>query len=328
METIHNLGIQIVLFLQSLGDWLIGPMKFFSFLGNEEFFLLVAPALFWCVDAGLGMRIGLALMISKGVNTGLKLAFHTPRPYYYHPSVQPLSAETSFGMPSGHSQNAVVVWGMIAAWIGKTWSWIVAIALMFLIGLSRIHLGVHFPTDVLVGWAIGALLLWLILRYEKSMMVWFRGFTSENQVLIVLGVSLGMILLGTLPRLMLGNWTVPESWALLASRAPDSIPIEPLALSGLISAAGVFFGLALGGIILWDRGWFDAGGPAWQRIVRYLIGFVGVVIIWYGLGEVFPRGESILPFILRYIRYGLVGVWVTGLAPLLFLRLKLAKPAH
>jgi hypothetical protein len=75
MEAILNLGVQIVLLLQSLGGWLIGPMKFFSFLGNEEFFLLVAPALFWCIDASLGLRIGLALMVSNGVNTSLKLAF-------------------------------------------------------------------------------------------------------------------------------------------------------------------------------------------------------------------------------------------------------------
>ena len=328
MEAIHNLGILIVLFLQSLGEWLVEPMKLFSFLGKEEFFLVVAPALFWCVDAGLGLRTGLALMISNGVNTSLKFVAHAPRPYWVHPAVQPLSAETSFGVPSNHSQSAVVVWGMMAAWIGKTWSWIVAIALIFMIGLSRIHLGVHFPTDVLAGWAVGALLLWAILHYEKLILGWFRRFTPENQILIVLGASLGMILVGSLARLALGNWTIPESWASLASRAPDSEPIDPLALSGLVSSSGVFFGLSLGGIILWQRGWYEARGPAWKLIVRYLIGVVGVVIIWYGLGAVFPRGESILPFVLRFIRYSLVGAWVTCLAPLLFFRLKIAKPIH
>ena len=328
MEAIYNLGVQIVVFLQSLGGWFIGLMRFFSYLGKEEFLLLVAPALFWCVDAGLGLRTGLALMISNGVNASLKLAFHAPRPYWYNPSVQPLAAETSFGMPSNHSQSAVVVWGLIAAWIGKTWSWIVAITLMFMIGLSRIHLGVHFPTDVLVGWVIGAILLWAVLHYEKSIINWFRSFSTKNQVLIVLGVSLVIILIGIIIRLTLGNWTVPESWASLASRIPNSEPIDPLALSGLVSAAGVFFGLALGGIILYQRGWFNARGPAWQLIVRYIIGLVGVIAIWDGLGGIFPRGESILPFILRYIRYALVGLWITGLAPLWFIQLKLAKPGQ
>ena len=328
MEAIYNLGVQIVLFLQSLGAWLVGLMQFFSFLGREEFFLLVAPALFWCVDPGLGMRASLALMISNGVNTCMKLTFHAPRPYWYSQSVQPFAADPSFGFPSNHSQSAVVVWGIIAAWIGKAWSWIVAIFLMFMIGLSRVHLGVHFPTDVLVGWAVGAFLLWVTLRYEKSIGTWFRRFSARNQVLIVLMISLVMIMLGLIIRLILGDWTVPASWVSLASRVPYSEPIDPLALSGLVSSSGVFFGLALGGIILYQRGWYQAKGSVLQLLVRYIIGLIGVIAIWDGLGGIFPRGESLLPFFLRYIRYGLVGLWVSGLAPLLFIQLKLAKPSH
>jgi len=46
--------IKIVLILQSLGDWLTSPMKFFSFLGSESFYLLVAPVLYWCIDSASG----------------------------------------------------------------------------------------------------------------------------------------------------------------------------------------------------------------------------------------------------------------------------------
>ena len=38
---------------QSLGGWLAGPMKFFSFLGSEDFFLLALPLVYWCLDAAL-----------------------------------------------------------------------------------------------------------------------------------------------------------------------------------------------------------------------------------------------------------------------------------
>jgi hypothetical protein len=62
-----------------------------------------------------------------------------------------------------------------------------------------------------------------------------------------------------------------------------------------------------------------------QRLLRYPIGLVGVLIFWYGLGLVFPRGDDWLAYTLRYIRYALIGVWITALAPLLFMRLGLAK---
>jgi hypothetical protein len=62
-------------------------------------------------------------------------------------------------------------------------------------------------------------------------------------------------------------------------------------------------------------------------VLRVAVGLVGVVVLWQGLGVVFPGGEAPLDLVLRYLRYGLVGAWVGGLAPLLFRRLGLAAPA-
>lgn len=326
MDAILNLGHAIIIWLQSLGGWLVAPMNFFTFLGTEQFYLVVAPAILWCLDASLGLKMGLSLMFSSATYSILKMIFHGPRPYWVEARVQPLSAETSFGIPSGHAQNAVVFWGMLAAWIRKTWFWIIAIALMFFIGISRVHLGVHYPTDVLAGWATGALLLWLILHYEKRLSQWLSRQKATDKVLYALGASLWLILLGALVRLAQGDWVMPAGWATLAARAPGAQPIDPWELSGLVSNAGTFFGLALGGILLRQRGWFNARGPALQLVARYLIGLAGVLILWYGLGVIFPRGEALIPYVLRYVRYGLVGLWVSGLAPMVFIRLKLAKP--
>jgi membrane-associated phospholipid phosphatase len=325
MDAILNLGNSIIIWLQSLGGWLVTPMSVFTFLGNEQFYLVVAPAIFWCLDTSLGLKMGLSLMVNTAFYSILKLVFHTPRPYWIEPRVQPFSAETSFGIPSGHSQNATVAWGLLAAWANKTWGWVIAGVLIFLIGLSRMYLGVHFPTDVLAGWAIGALVLWAILRYEKPLSLWLARLRPTDQILYALGASLGLILLGALTRLALNGWTMPAQWAELAARAPGAAPIDPLELSGLISNAGTFFGLALGGILLYQRGWFNARGRALQLLARYLIGLVGVLVLWYGLGAIFPRGESLVPYLLRYLRYFLIGLWVSGLAPMIFIRLKLAK---
>jgi membrane-associated phospholipid phosphatase len=114
-------------------------MGFFTFLGQEDFFFLVMPALLWCVDSQLGLRVGVYLALSAGMNSLFKFAFHAPRPYWVDGGVRLLGgAESSFGMPSGHAQNAVVVWGMLAAHLRRKWGWVVAGLLIFFIGVSRI----------------------------------------------------------------------------------------------------------------------------------------------------------------------------------------------
>jgi membrane-associated phospholipid phosphatase len=329
MEGIYELGIDVILLLQNLPTWIIPIMEFFTFLGVEEFYLFIAPLVLWCFDIRLGLTIGMRLMISGSLNSILKLAFHNPRPYWYDERVVSHAAESSFGVPSGHAQNAVVFWGTIAAWIGRLWAWIIAILIMFLIGLSRMFLGVHFLHDLLLGWLVGVLLLWLLIIVEPPILAWVKRNSRSNQLQIVFVFSLGIILAGALVQFLLSSWQLPPEWLELATKAqPEADSINPLALSGIVSNAAVFFGLALGAIILDMRQGFDATGPFWQRVVRFLVGIIGVFILWYGLGSLFPRGEDLLSYILRYLRYSLVGLWVSALAPLLFIRLKLAVPAN
>lgn len=328
MEAILTFGILLILWLQALGGWLAGPMQFFTFLGNEEFYLLVAPAVFWCFNPAVGLRLGISLMLSGGVYSALKLALHGPRPYWIDPNVQPLSSEASFGIPSGHAQNAVIFWGQLARSLRRNWAWVLAILLMALIGLSRLYIGVHFPSDVAAGWLVGILLLWLIVRLETPFLHWFREFPTTTQVTIALGASLVLILLSALARLALGDWQVPAEWIELAGRVPEAKPINPLALSGAVTAAAVLFGMACGAILLERAGWLDVRGSAWQRLARYLLGLAGVVILWTGLDLIFPSGETLIALVFRFIRYASIGLWISYLAPLLFFRLKLAAPAR
>ncbi|MGB2909392.1 MAG: phosphatase PAP2 family protein [Anaerolineales bacterium] len=326
MDTILNFNITVTLLVQSMGDWLGIPMILFSFLGNEVFYLFVAPVLYWCINASLGFRLGLLLMISGAINSNLKIIFHQPRPYWYSTEVSAYSSESSFGFPSGHAQNAVVVWGTIANWIRRLWTWILAILIIFLIGFSRIYLGVHSPSDVIAGWLVGVLILWVYVKLEEPVSRWLGVLGPFYQTLVALSVSLSMVFLGAIALNSLGDWTIPESWILNAAQAaPGTETIDPLALSGMVSNAGAFFGMAAGWIFIKHNGGFDAGGKWWQRLVRFGIGLLIVGLIWTGLGAVFPRGEDVASLSLRYIRYTLVGFWIIGLAPFLFIRLKLAN---
>jgi hypothetical protein len=107
--------------------------------------------------------------------------------------------------------------------------------------------------------------------------------------------------------------------ALRAGPIPDPVSIE-----GIITSAGSLFGLAAGAAWIVSRGGYQASGTVEKRAFRYVIGLVGIMILWIGLGEIFPRGEALLPLILRYVRYSFVGLWVMAGAPRLFFHFKLA----
>jgi membrane-associated phospholipid phosphatase len=195
-------------------------MQFFSFLGVEDFFMLALPMLYWCVDSMLGMRVALILMLSANINAAFKLALHGPRPYWYSPKVRGLATETSFGVPSGHAQGAVVFWGLLAAYLRKWWGWLVAILLMLLIGLSRLYMGVHFLHAVLLGWLIGGVILWLALRFWDPVLAWAKKLSVGWQVLCAFLASLVLILLPVIPFIWLkaANWQPAQDWAMFANR--------------------------------------------------------------------------------------------------------------
>lgn len=316
-------GIDWIISIQSLGSWLELPMEFFTFLGSENFFFIVLPLIYWSVDAGIGLRVGFVLAASDSLKFIFKLLFAGPRPYWVSPQVEALSAENSFGVPSGHAMDAAALWGAMAAGANKRWAWITAVVLALLIGFSRLYLGMHFVHDVLLGWLIGYLLLFLFLRFWDPVAAWLKGKTLGQQIRIAFLVSFLPIVIGMGSSLRLGNYAFPVAWTENALRS-GPLP-EPASIEGIFTSGGSLFGLAAGAAWIASRGGYRAEGPLEQRALRYVIGLLGIMILWFGLGEVFPRGETLLPLVLRYLRYSLVGFWVTGGAPWLFFHFKLAR---
>lgn len=325
MQMLIEFGISLIIALQSLGEWLLLPMRFFSYLGTEEFFLLMLPLIYWCVDSALGIRVGLVLVTSDLINYVGKLFFMGPRPYWVSSHVRGFWAETSFGIPSGHAQHAASVWGIIAAYVKKTWVWAVALFLIFFIGFSRLYLGAHFPHDVLLGWLLGALIVWAFSYFWEAAQNWLAHKTLWNKIAIAFSVSLLFILFGYGMASLRGRYQVPEAWvnnALLADEAEMPAPVNA---SGPFTAAGVFFGLAAGAAWMETRGGYRADGTLDKRALRYVVGLIGLLVLYMGLGMIFPRGDGFVFYMLRYFRYTLVGWWVSGGAPWVFMKLNLAE---
>jgi membrane-associated phospholipid phosphatase len=309
-----------------MGRWLELPMRFFTFLGQEEFFLFIMPALYWCVSPSLGLRTALALLSSSALNCALKISFHQPRPYWIEPRVQALGAETSFGLPSNHAQNAAVIWGLLVRAWRKPWLTLVAVLLAFFIGFSRLYLGMHFLGDVLVGWLIGGLYLLLFIRLDRPVSDWLARQSLSRLLIAAALTSLVIVLLAVIPGLALQSFPIPAEWAANALAATPDDPIAPLSLDPGFTLGGVCLGKFAGAALMFRKaGGFQAGGSPLKRFLRYLIGLAGVLLLWYGLGAIFPRTADLAGYLLRYLRYALIGLWIAFLAPLLFRRLRLSR---
>jgi membrane-associated phospholipid phosphatase len=140
-------------------DGLISVFAWITWSGNEaqRTWLAVAAALLllWLrrPRAALVMII---VPVLTGVTTSLlKQLYARPRPDL----VPHLDAVSNLSYPSGHASNAMAVWLLAAMLIGQSQrrTWVAsAVAIAFTIGLSRLFLGVHYPTDLIGGWLWGA----------------------------------------------------------------------------------------------------------------------------------------------------------------------------
>jgi len=326
MDSLISNGINWIVAIQALGGWLELPMKFFSFLGSENFLFLILPLVYWSIDSRVGLQIAMILAASNNLKPILKMFFAGPRPYWVSSQVHAYVAESSFGIPSGHAQDALALWGTVAAGVRKRWAWIIALMVAFFIGFSRLYLGAHFVHDVLAGWLVGAVLLWAFMRFWDPVTAWLNSQSLSQQVLIAFIISIVSIALSAVVVARLDGYTFPSEWVDNALRS-GPVP-APVSMEGSITSAGTLFGLAVGVAWIATRGGYQATGSVEKRALRYVVGLIGVAILWRGLGFVFPDQADLLSFVLRYIRYSLVGFWLTGGAPWLFFRFKLAEKSN
>jgi membrane-associated phospholipid phosphatase len=133
-------------------------------LGNPSFIVGVVVGslgwLWWKQKRIEAQLYAIACLGALVLNVGLKLFFAKPRP-----TLWPYLAEKSFSFPSGHALGSMVVYGFLAYLLASQFPkfsfpiYTATVGLIAAIGLSRLYLGVHWPTDVLAGYAVG--FLWL-----------------------------------------------------------------------------------------------------------------------------------------------------------------------
>ncbi len=315
-------------FLQQWGDGLAPLMKFFTWVGYPQAYMVIIAIIYWSFDRKLGLRLAVFLTMVASLNSILKQAFHAPRPYWLDPEIEAILPSNGFGMPSGHAQ-ASTVWLYAALHLKKHRFWILAAGIAFMVGVSRIFLGVHLPSQVILGWVTGILAIVLFSVYEARVLTWFLSRRFTLQLLGIFGCSLLMLLLGWLFLRLARDWEMPLEWIRnsaddLAGRN-ESI-LSSAGLGAVAGNSGGFLGTALGALLMHRKGGFDTGGMAWKRILRTLSG-LGVLTAIYGIfAWVSPdQGEALLYAVWRFGGFFLIAFSAIYLLPMLFRTLNLSS---
>lgn len=321
MNPILDFGIRLIQALQSGSPAFDSVMKFASFFGTIEFYLLLIPLIYWLVDAQLGFRVFLVLVCTDFLGIAFKQLLRQPRPYWVG-EVKALAEETSYGIPSTHASDSMAVWGYLSFKLKKDWVWAISILLIPLIGLSRLYLGVHFPQDVLVGWLIGLVVILLFAATEARTVSWLKKWSASEQIGLGLGISLVIALTGIVIHWLAGFTPDPAAWAAFASEAGG--------IAHYFTLAGALFGAVAGFVLMQRYARFRTRGPWLRQSGRFALGILGLIAIYFGLDvlfSLFAGDETLAGYLLRYTRYACVAFWAIFGAPWVFLKLKLAEAA-
>jgi membrane-associated phospholipid phosphatase len=318
MEAVLQWGLDLIRAVQSFENPpLTAFMRIVTNLGSSGAYMILIPLVYWCINEKKGARLGITVLVSAWINISLKFALNQPRPFFagYDPSVGMIPEQLG-GFPSGHAQNALVIWMIIASWGRRKWLYAAAACICLVVSFSRIYLGVHFPTDILGGWIFGGLVLGVYFFVVREPEPWPGEEARRGGVLgalleqggfraeMIAGAAAAFIMILYRPgdeALMLGGM-------LLGAAAGYSLNRRH---TGFKSSAGVgSVGLARYGVLA----------------LRFALGAAGALVILAASARIIPSGRDSAYFPLGcFLRFAAAGLWVYWGAPWLFCRLRLAE---
>jgi len=165
--------MDVLYWLESIRNpFLDAIMSFFTLFGSELMFIIIALAIFWCVDKKEGYYLLFVGFFGTILNQFLKLVFRVPRPWVKDPNfniVESARADAGgYSFPSGHTQNVTGTLGGLARWSRNWGIRVLCISVLLLTSFSRMYLGVHTPLDVGVSLAIAAVLVFVFYPIMKK----------------------------------------------------------------------------------------------------------------------------------------------------------------
>lgn len=297
----------------------IEPLKRFmevmSGLEHLGVYMVIISLVFWLRDKRTALYLVGLVVISGWLDASLKHTFHAVRPAFVNdfvPLLERAYYPTDFSFPSGHSLMTMAFGAGIAVEMRNRWVTLCALVLVGLVGLSRLVLGVHWPADVLGGWAIGGLLMY---GFHLSRRFWRGELASAlPQLLWVAAISGFMLVTGLLSSVDIAPVPAPVNplWA-------PELPGQPV-YQGLRAGsdslwlfAGMYICMWVGSLLEERFVQFDprVGTPRTQ-LLKVAVGAALMAAVWLAAGLISAP---------TWLRLALAVFTATLIAPWVFKRL-------
>lgn len=289
------------MFQQIANPFMDSLANLLSLLGEQYVMIVIILIVYYGIDKKKGFSIFSSMFISLIAVNGIKAIVRAPRPFVVHPDLVSgrLETATGYSFPSGHTAGAASFYPAIGRAFKSTWLLVSALILALLIGFSRMYLAVHWPIDVLVGYLIGAVCaLFLVPVFMKL---------YENKA-ACLRYSLVTAIIASIATVLL---------ALLLSIGA----VDETAFTDLMKMTAIAAGAYAGCILERKKVEFRPALNVKGTIINILASAVGIALIM-ALKLLFPEPLYALG---AAVRYSLLGLWLTGVYPLIAVKAGMLK---
>ena len=262
-----------------------------TMLGEETLIILLVVALWFAVDKKLAQQVFFVTATSLSVNGIVKNFAQVPRPFTKGISCVRVDTATGYSFPSGHTQGFATWSSFFAIKVKKIWLSVLVGVLITLVAVSRLYLGAHYPSDVIVA--------------------------------VVLGVSLSafgnylFVKVKDTKKLYLGTFLIMTPFIAYFLYVADPL------FADLFKTFGMIGGMVVVSFLDEKTEPLSYEVAWWKKVIRIVLG----VVIAVALKEVIKRMNvfEVMPISLFIdaIRYFVVVMAVGVLCPLLFKKIKL-----
>lgn len=287
-----NFELEILKWLEGLRTSFLNVLfESITVLGEETLIILLVVALWFAVDKKLAQQVFFVTATSLSVNGIIKNFAQVPRPFTKGISCVRVDTATGYSFPSGHTQGFATWSSFFAIKVKKIWLSVLVGVLITLVAVSRLYLGAHYPSDVIVA--------------------------------VVLGVSLSafgnylFVKVKDTKKLYLGTFLIMTPFIAYFLYVADPL------FADLFKTFGMIGGMVVVSFLDEKTEPLSYEVAWWKKVIRIVLG----VVIAVALKEVIKRMNvfEVMPISLFIdaIRYFVVVMAVGVLCPLLFKKIKL-----